>query len=263
MSTRYQQPTRFTGQYVGGYWAGYRFKEALGYTTGRHPGVDYNEGAGDDDLGNKAVAIADGVVVYRGDLTSKAYGLTVGIRHTLTAKQRKESGGKKYAYSRYMHLDSIDSKLKVGSKVNVGQYIGRVGKTGTAWAHLHLELWTDKNGLGWHLEYHKDTLLDSYLDPYKWIQAHLKEEVVPKPTPAPAPAPEPKLEPKPEPEPEPEPAPEPEPIPEPTPKPTPPEIQPPDAEPKPPSPAPPRPPVRVGFWQIIIQFLKGLFKWKD
>lgn len=254
MATRYQQPTRFSGQYIGGYWAGYRFKETLGYTSGKHTGVDYNYGAGNDDMGQAVRAIADGTVVYVGNKTNIGFGLTVGIRHTLTATQRKQSGGKKYAYSRYMHLQSYS--VKKGQVVKVGQIIGKLGNTGTGWAHLHLDLWTDKNGLGWHLEYHKNTTLDSYLDPYKWIQAHLKDEPKPKPKPAPTPAPAPKpptvVAPAPKPEPKPEPAPEP---------PKPPEVE---TEPKPPSPAPPRPiePVKVDTWQTIIEFLKGVFKWR-
>ena len=246
MATRYQQPTRFTGKYIGGYWAGYRFKEALDY-GGRHTGVDYNWGAGHEDLGQVVRAIADGTVVYVGDRTDLAFGKTVGIRHTLTAKQKKDSKGKKYAYSRYLHLQKY--RVKKGDKVKVGQIIANLGNTGTGWAHLHLELWTDKNGLKWHLEYHKDSQLDSYLDPYKWIQAHLKEEPAPKPEPIPPPPPAP----TPEPEPEPEPPKEPE--------------QPPEEEkePKPPSPAPPRPIEPQSNWSKLWAFIKSVIEvllWK-
>lgn len=236
MTRQWTQPVRYTGSYSG-YWAGYKFKEALGYTSGRHTGVDYNFGSYNEDLGFSVNAIAEGVVVYVGDQTSIGFGKTVIIRHTLTDKQRKESGAKKYAYSRYLHLDSY--RVKKGQKVKMGTWIGVLGRTGTRWAHLHLDLWTDKNGLGSHLQYHKDTQLDSYLDPFKWIQAHRKLEPLP-PAPKPEPVPEPAPEPKPEPQPEPEP--------------TPPEVQP---EPKLPAPAPPRP-VEPTIWDRLWDLIQRI-----
>lgn len=53
----------FAGAYTNS-WAGYVFKEALSYTSGRHTGVDYNgAGGGNADLGIPIVAITCGTVV--------------------------------------------------------------------------------------------------------------------------------------------------------------------------------------------------------
>lgn len=159
-------PVQFDGQYAGGYWAGYRFKDDLGYTTGKHTGVDWNKGSGNQDLGLPIVAIVSGEVVARikkGDV--KGFGNAVIIK---TAKPPVKGDN---LYHRYLHMDTVS--VEVGQKVKEGQQIGTVGNSGTTYAHLHLDTWTDRNGLGVHWNYDKDTQLLSYEDPYYLITNNL------------------------------------------------------------------------------------------
>lgn len=68
-----------------------------------------------------------------------------------------------------MHFDTI--LVGVGQKVKMGQKIGTVGTSGNVAAHLHLDTWTNRNGLGGnHWAYDKNTQLASYEDPYRLIQ---------------------------------------------------------------------------------------------
>lgn len=72
-------------------------------------------------------AAADGKVVFAS--TGTGYGKYVRIQH-----------GPDYQ-TLYAHLSSIDPKIKVGSEVQHGQPIGKVGQTGLATGpHLHYEL---------------------------------------------------------------------------------------------------------------------------
>lgn len=174
MATRFIHPMKYSGQYNGGYWAGYRFKENLGYTTGKHTGVDYNFGAGADDKGLQISAIADGEIVLAKDLTSKGFGNTVIIKHTLPSGWAKQLGHATL-YSRYMHLENLNFASK--RKVKIGEKIGTCGKSGTTAYHLHLDIWSARNGLGAHEEYHKDTRLESYEDPYNFIEKYKQEYV--------------------------------------------------------------------------------------
>lgn len=174
MATRFIHPMKYSGQYNGGYWAGYRFKEKLGYGTGVHTGTDYNFGGGEDDKGLQISAIADGEIVQSKNLTSKGYGYTVIIKHTLPSGWAKQLGHATL-YSRYMHLENLNfASLR---KVKVGEKIGTCGKSGTTAYHLHLDIWSARNGLGAHEEYHKDTRLESYEDPYNFIEKYKQEYV--------------------------------------------------------------------------------------
>lgn len=171
---RFAHPMVFTGEYPYN-WAGYTFKAVLGYTYGYHTGVDYNYGAGNQDIGFAVRAIAEGTVVTVGRYSSYGYGRTVIIKHTLAAKLKKIYGTT-YLYSRYMHLSSYS--VKVGQKVGLRQIIGKVGNDGAYWAHLHLDLW--KGNLGNHLMYDKlPPRLNSYLDPFRTIEKHKNEVIAP------------------------------------------------------------------------------------
>lgn len=158
-------PQKFDGQYIGGYWAGYRFKEALGYTSGVHTGVDYNYSSGNVDLGYATHAVCYGKVVAK-----IANGTVSGFGNGVIIESSCPPGiaGSKM-YHRYLHMNSVN--VNVGQTVTEGQQIGTVGNTGTTYAHTHLDIWTDRGGLGPHWEYHKDTALSSYEDPYKLIEA--------------------------------------------------------------------------------------------
>ena len=90
-----------------------------------HLGVDYAA-----PTGRKVHATADGKIIYKG--RKGGYGKTVMIRH--------KSGYK----SLYAHLNSY-ARVKVGSWVKQGTFIGRVGSTGRSpGPHLHFGLY--KNG---------------------------------------------------------------------------------------------------------------------
>jgi len=81
--------------------------------------------------GRKVHATADGKIIHKG--RKGGYGKTIMIRHKNGLK------------SLYAHLNSYNSKIRVGQYVKQGQYIGRVGTTGRSTGpHLHFGLY--KNG---------------------------------------------------------------------------------------------------------------------
>lgn len=171
-ANQFTHPIAFYGEYKTNSWAGYYFKETLGYTTGRHTGVDYNgPGGGDADRGLPLVAVANGRVLAIEDKTGIGYGLTTIIEHTLSKTLAAQLGVSSIA-SRYMHQQNV--KVSVGQEVTIGQQIAEVGKSGTQWAHAHVDLYknTIEGGLV-HWRYDKDTELQSYLDTYEYIDARL------------------------------------------------------------------------------------------
>lgn len=91
-----------------------------------HLGVDFAA-----PTGRKIFAAANGRVIHKG--RKGGYGKTVIIRH---------SNGLKTLYA---HMNSYSNRIKVGSRVKQGQFIGRVGSTGRSTGpHLHFGLY--KNG---------------------------------------------------------------------------------------------------------------------
>jgi len=91
-----------------------------------HLGVDFAA-----PRGRKVNATADGKIIHKG--RKGGYGKTVMIRHKNGLK------------SLYAHLNSFNKKIRVGSYVKQGQFIGRVGSTGRSTGpHLHFGLY--KNG---------------------------------------------------------------------------------------------------------------------
>jgi len=91
-----------------------------------HLGVDFAA-----PRGRKVNATADGKIIHKG--RKGGYGNTVMIRHKNGLK------------SLYAHLQSFNKKIRVGSYVKQGQFIGRVGSTGRSTGpHLHFGLY--KNG---------------------------------------------------------------------------------------------------------------------
>lgn len=91
-----------------------------------HLGVDFAA-----PTGRRVNATADGKVIHKG--RKGGYGKTIMIRHKNGLK------------SLYAHLSSYNSKIRVGSYVRQGQFIGRVGSTGRSTGpHLHFGLY--KNG---------------------------------------------------------------------------------------------------------------------
>jgi len=91
-----------------------------------HLGVDFAA-----PRGRRVNATADGKIIHKG--RKGGYGKTVMIRHKNGLK------------SLYAHLNSYNRKIRVGSYVKQGQFIGRVGSTGRSTGpHLHFGLY--KNG---------------------------------------------------------------------------------------------------------------------
>lgn len=92
----------------------------------RHGGIDI-----EGNVGDPVVAVAGGTVVVRPN--NEAAGNTVHVRHddgTLT---------------KYFHLDAFS--VRNGQRVEAGQQIGTIGRTGNTPAqgdtHLHFEMWRD------------------------------------------------------------------------------------------------------------------------
>jgi murein DD-endopeptidase MepM/ murein hydrolase activator NlpD len=89
-------------------------------TWRKHKGVDYGA-----PTGTPVRSVADGVVDFAG--WQNGYGNVVSIKHD------------GYKSTLYAHLSRINVKL--GQKVNQGEYVGAVGATGWATGpHLHFEL---------------------------------------------------------------------------------------------------------------------------
>lgn len=94
-----------------------------------HQGVDFIPGSG-----QPIYAIADGVVTAH-DERHWSYGNTVEIEHDIDGQ---------VVTSKYAHMQRGSSPLQVGDEVEVGDFIGLVGSTGTSTGpHLHLEIWLD------------------------------------------------------------------------------------------------------------------------
>ena len=90
-------------------------------TIRAHKGVDYSAA-----IGTPVKTTGEGKIVFHG--IKNGYGNVVEIEH-----------GQKYS-TLYAHLSRFKSGHKVGSKVNQGDVIGYVGKTGLATGpHLHYE----------------------------------------------------------------------------------------------------------------------------
>ncbi len=172
LANQFKQPIDYYGTYGTNTWAGYVFKETLGYTSGKHTGVDYNgAGAGNADLGMEIYSIANGIVRWVGNRSDIGFGNTTIVEHPLSPTLKTELGCDSL-FARYMHQNTID--VSAGQEVKIGQKIGTVGNSGTQWAHLHLDLYKSTiEGSGVHFRYDKNTQLLSYLDVYTFIQGHL------------------------------------------------------------------------------------------
>jgi murein DD-endopeptidase MepM/ murein hydrolase activator NlpD len=109
-----------------------------------HEGLDFNPVEG-----TPFYAVADGEVIEVNNDTW-GYGKWVVIRHQV---------GKKSFDSLYAHMIRDSTGVRVGQQVKVGDYIGRVGNTGTSTgAHLHFSILID----GVHV------------DPFKWLKENTK-----------------------------------------------------------------------------------------
>lgn len=141
------------------------------YPLGIHTGEDWNgKGGGDTDFGDPVYSIGAGRVVYA-EMAPNPWGGVVMIDHVYY-----ENHEKKRVRSQYAHLSKIH--VKVGDDVTRRQHIGAVGKdpAGTYYAHLHLELRTDRtlSATYWPSSNGKDLawVKKRYLDPTAFIRAH-------------------------------------------------------------------------------------------
>lgn len=111
------------------------------YCSSYHRGVDFVPGRG-----APIYAIADGVVTQQE--YSGGYGEHAYIEHEINGQT---------VLSVYAHMESASSPLEVGDRVEVGDFIGLVGNTGTSTGpHLHFEIRID----------------GVYLDPFAYLQAN-------------------------------------------------------------------------------------------
>lgn len=133
-----------------------------------HPGIDFNKGKGNEDLGNEVVAPKSGFVVYIHEnvLTSGGFGKFIILQHA------------DKNYTRYAHL--ADIQIKEGQDIPIGKLIGHVGNTGTTYAHLHFEVFNEKcmqlqiehwrkfrmYPSGWS----KVKVKEYYLNPWEWLK---------------------------------------------------------------------------------------------
>lgn len=175
---KFGHPTEFSGKYPDG-WAGFTWLDKDIQANSYHPGDDYNWGNyGDADLNKPVYAITDGEVVYSGDDTV-LYGKMVVIKHTLdteTKKFIKDNFGMDVPklYSLYAHL--LERNVAVGNKVNSGSLIGRVGKSGVTYAHLHVELYRadldlkDKPWRFYPIGWSKEMIQKNWLPIYQVIE---------------------------------------------------------------------------------------------
>lgn len=97
-----------------------------------HPGEDYNYSTGNKDHDLPILSPYKGAVVevYKGRWHN-GFGIFVVLWHEKYQK-----------WTRYAHMNSTD--LKVGQRIEGGQEIGRSGRTGTDWVHVHFEVWNRK-----------------------------------------------------------------------------------------------------------------------
>ena len=107
-----------------------------------HRGLDFNPGEG-----SPIYSIAAGVVVESHN-DRWGFGRWIVLRHNVNGLQFD---------SIYAHMQRDSVSLKVGDTVEVAEYVGRVGSTGTSTgAHLHLEIIV--NGV--------------QVDPFTWLKAN-------------------------------------------------------------------------------------------
>lgn len=141
------------------------------YRYGIHEGVDFYAGdAPGLAYGSPVAAIAPGTVIRIdhdfAEITPEAYGPMMAEIEALHStpehhldKLRGQQVWIEHApgiVSRYSHLSGVAGDLQVGDRVETGQFLGRVGVSGTsdgvygstAGFHLHWEIWINGRYLG-------------------------------------------------------------------------------------------------------------------
>jgi murein DD-endopeptidase MepM/ murein hydrolase activator NlpD len=150
---------------------------------GHHLGVDFNWGDHDDDYGTPLKMIMNGICVFVGDGDWRQLGKIAIFCHRFPDET--------LLYSRYAHLDSWG--VEVGKEYEVGEIVGKMGKSGweQGYSHLHLDIGTRKvferhyTGIWanpWYYP-HKESLYYKnlfYVDPAKVIEENLRPKRPPR-----------------------------------------------------------------------------------
>lgn len=174
---KWQQPAEYKGKYPEG-WAGFTWLDEDPNYNVFHPGEDLNwtaTGGGNEDLGRDVWAIQAGKVVYA-SFANWGYGNMIVIEHTLDADERAlvkklYNFDVPVIYSLYAHLNSIN--VSNGATVKMGQKIGTIGDSGTAWAHLHYEI-SVPDDLDWRFYptgWTKEQIKTKYIPAFNFIEA--------------------------------------------------------------------------------------------
>jgi len=104
-----------------------------------HHGVEFI-----NPLGTPVLAAGDGTVVVAGNDVNTLYGLMLFYYGNLVVIQHEVPGLNEPVFTLYAHLSQVD--VQTGQKVNTGQQIGLVGRSGKAiGSHLHFEVRIGKN----------------------------------------------------------------------------------------------------------------------
>ena len=136
-----------------------------------HPGWDVNVGYGNQDLGLPVTCPAKGEVIFVSRRAfNGGFGLHMVIRHEGLQM-----------FSHWLHLDKV--VVKKGDRVSAGEHIANVGKTGTGYAHLHLEVYnTDheplmrsRNYRFYPSGYSRAWVKKRYMDPAKFVKEGEKQ----------------------------------------------------------------------------------------
>lgn len=133
-----------------------------------HPGVDYNNGYGDQDRGQEVWAPTWGTVEYVSPI-----GTNGGLGNYFVLCHPHNN-----AWTRYMHLEKII--VHIGETVYPKQICAYLGDTGTVSSHLHSEALTAE-GIEFIKNYHRpygrysgglsqDQVLRYWKDPIQWIE---------------------------------------------------------------------------------------------
>ncbi len=141
--------------------------ERNGFHTSRifgeqeHQGEDWNRGIGNEDFGIPLYSLADGIVIFAGNL-GNGWGKVVRVLHNIGTSEEVH-----LIESIYAHLDQIE--INEGDMLVRGQLLGTMGNVnGKYKAHLHLEL-RSRPGMSIGGGYGNT---DGYIEPSHFIETH-------------------------------------------------------------------------------------------